>query len=494
MHEFICPHCSIPLRVRDDSFRNRTIECPECKQLVLIEETEHGLLGVAAPARKSPSQKSTEAPQKFTLPMWSMAGLLSLGGVLVIAFFLLRPKQPVEPDRIDPREAGLKEAVLEQAELNPVDTGSAPATPAPAHVGQTTPESSAESTVPDDPVSEKLTGIFQLLNFAHQKSGQQAQLIDQQHAAHHSWIASLVASNLSGPLPHWEAEWNAPVNDEFVRRRIPAFTNPLIPVMSGDDHYPATHFVGVSGVGVDAADLPRRHPRAGIFSASQVTRREDVTDGMSNTMLVAGVQSELGSWARPGTASIRSFTREPYLHGPDGFGTGHPNQMFVLMADGSVKTLSAQTEAVVVRRMAAMADGIALDPHVPGDPLTLSAAGARPIVMPAPVQDLPQDLPIEVEMEPDRPVLDLQPRLQQKIVRFELTRPTSFRHVLTDLQELIGVPIDVSALPPEILDLSVKVTLENITVEDILKQLCAISETSYEAAGEKILFSRKPAP
>jgi len=489
MHEFICPHCSIPLRLRDDSFRNRTIECPECKQLVLIEETDHGFLGVAAPVRTSLSQPPNRIFPKFSLTTWSIAGLIFLGSLLAVGAFLSRPKHLVEPDHIDLGEAGLKETNPAQVERHPVVKNVTPAMPVAAHK-QSAPESSAENTIPTDPVSEKLAGIFRLLNFSRQQSGQHEPLIDQQHASHHSWIARLVASSLPGPLPHWEAEWNAPVNDEFVRRRISAFTNPLIPVMSGDDHYPATHFVGVSGVGVDAADLPRQHPRAGIFSASQVTRREDVTDGLSNTILVAGVQSELGSWARPGTASIRSFTREPYVHGPDGFGTGHPDQMLVLMADGSVKTLNAQTEAVVVRRMAAMADGIALDPKVVGDPLTVPATGAHPVVMPAPVEDPP----IEAELEPDLPVMNLQPRLQQKIVRFELTRPTPFRHVLVDLQELIGVPLDVSTLPPETLDRSVKIMLEDITVEDILKQLCAISETSYQTIGEKIQFSAKPAP
>ncbi len=65
---------------------------------------------------------------------------------------------------------------------------------------------------------------------------------------------------------------------------------------------PATHFVGVAGVGDDAADLPVDHPRAGVFGNSRTTRLEDIHDGASNTLMVLGVTRDLGSWAAGGSA------------------------------------------------------------------------------------------------------------------------------------------------------------------------------------------------
>jgi len=49
----------------------------------------------------------------------------------------------------------------------------------------------------------------------------------------------------------------------------------------------ATAYVGITGVGTDAASYPKSDLRAGIFGDARVTRYEDVTDGMATTMMVA---------------------------------------------------------------------------------------------------------------------------------------------------------------------------------------------------------------
>ena len=162
--------------------------------------------------------------------------------------------------------------------------------------------------------------------------------------------------------------WSSPRNDRFVRQQIPEFLNPSLEVRVSARNYPATHFVGVAGVGEDAADLPAGDPRAGVFGNSRPTRLEDIHDGASNTLMVLGVTSELGSWAAGGTATVRPLTREPYVNGPDGFGTGLTDRMMVLKADGSVAEMSATTDPRIFRRMAAIADGLPLDPKIPGEP------------------------------------------------------------------------------------------------------------------------------
>ncbi len=184
------------------------------------------------------------------------------------------------------------------------------------------------------------------------------------------WMAVLAdrLDDDAAPAPLWNRAWNDPKNDAFVRRRLSAFQNPDIALLTGADGYPASHFAGVSGVGADAVKLDPRHPRAGIFNDHRPTRVEDIRDGASNTLLVMGVREHLGAWAAGGTSTVRGLAREPYVNGPDGFGTGSSDSMLVLMADGSVRTIAAGMDPRLLRRMAAKADGLPLDESEPGEP------------------------------------------------------------------------------------------------------------------------------
>ncbi|WP_437227034.1 hypothetical protein SH661x_000140 [Planctomicrobium sp. SH661] len=414
---------------------------------MLIQESDRGLIGTV-PHR--PEALSTARPRSVISPRLVRVGAAILGVVIAGAvFFLSDQPEPKVPLAVDP---------VGEPDSEPVGSPVHP-TEEPVHI----------PPLPVDPVEQKLLGIGTMVgDFVTRQEAYPSGTPSGDTAR--SWIAQLAETHLPGPRPHWEKGWDAPINDEFVRRRFPAMENPEVAQKSGEDNYPATHFVGVSGVGVDAADLPRNHPRAGIFTNGQGTRPEDVRDGLSNTILVAGVESRLGSWARPGDATVRSFTREPYLHGPDGFGTGQADSMQVLMADGSVKTLNSKADPVVVRRLAAMADGMSLDPQVAGDPLT-----SMPTAPKGPGEQTPlaqSDPPIEVELTPELPVIDLKPRLAQKIASFEQIRPVPLEQVLRDLQELLGTPLDISDFPEETRLRPVSLKLQNATVGEILEQVC----------------------
>lgn len=491
MHEFVCPHCSIPLRVRDESFRNRTIECPDCGRKVLIQETAHGLAGVAAATGPSlpPRQESRvlqRSARRTFLTVWIVVvvGLL-ISGLLSIS--LLHRTDPPEP-------VSGSLPFSEQA----VETVPAPAVESPLDSPATMPvEVEVAPPAPTDPVQARLLAISRML--ADHVREYQTYPLQQagKDNVERSWISRLAEWQLPAVHAQWTHNWNARANDEFVRRRFSAFENPLVSQKSGDDNYPATHFVGISGVGVDAAELPRHHPRAGIFSSQRQTTPADVTDGLSNTLLLAGVESKLGSWARPGSATIRSFTREPYLHGPDGFGTGQADSMLVLMADGNVKTLSTKTDPLVIRRMAAMADGLALDAAAEaGDPVTMQArlpadkfpGGAIASVSDAPILVELAPEPLESELS----VPDMTSRLEQKIALFEQVKPAPLRNILFDLQELAGVPVDASLLKEEVLQRSVSVTLRNTTVGEIFQQVGRSAGVSCIVRQSDIQFTMIP--
>jgi hypothetical protein len=326
------------------------------------------------------------------------------------------------------------------------------------------------------------------------------------------WLAELEAAYPStsrpGPTPRWDRGWQDPVNDGFVRRRLPAVINPSSPEQVGDDGFPTTHFVGVAGVGADGPTLPADHPRAGIFGYDRVTRPEDVADGLSNTIMIAGVQSQLGSWA-DGNSSIRPFVEAPYINGPDGFGTGQSDGMFVLMADGSVKFLSSDIDPVVMRRMTAMSDGFSLDPRLPGDPIDLEPATA--IAADDPALDVEPE-PVEVDV-PEGPMINpqvagimeepidvpvavapvrafIERSLAVSLIRFEQREPVELRLMLRTLEELIGSRfawnVPDTAEWSDVLDRRVTISLENTTIEAVLSGVLASVGLTYRLEDEGI--------
>ncbi|MFQ5732141.1 MAG: DUF1559 domain-containing protein [Planctomycetaceae bacterium] len=318
-----------------------------------------------------------------------------------------------------------------------------------------------------------------------------------------SWMAVLAADSkrFGGQAPQWGRSWRDPVNEPFTRQRIDLFRNPALRAEPGADGLPVTHVVGVAGVGVDGPFLPSDHRRAGIFGYNRATRRRDVRDGLANTMMLAGVHRRLGGWAVGGHATIRPFTQEPYVNGPDGFGAGRGDRMQVLMADGSVKEISGKTAPVIVRRMAAMADRFPLDPAVPGDPLGFPS----PKKQPPPVVVVPKKKqpPIVVARPPvaavkplDVPRIDVAAALAQRILRFEHTRRKPLTELLIEVQEMAGVPFHVD---PNLrdgdsspLNRPVVAKFERVSVGEILKGLLSQAGLTYIAGRTSVRIVARP--
>lgn len=320
-----------------------------------------------------------------------------------------------------------------------------------------------------------------------------------------SWLAALAIAQdeLSKAQPQEDRAWHDPLNDRFVRQRVLEFQNPLVEEVVGAQGYPASHFVGIAGVGADAPGLPKEHARAGIFGDDRLTIVEDVADGLSNTMMVAGVEQDLTSWAAHGQGTLRALTAEPYLHGPDGLGTGQPDGMFVLMADGSVRFLAAATDPRLLRRMAAMHDGLPLDPAVPGEPGEAPSAAPEPVVA-APVEPPPEaipldpaeDEPIGVLLSPDEARFDVEGALAVRVLRFTQSEPVPAFVLLQQLEELGGVPIDrseIAASPAaDQLQKTISISLSETTFGEILRAVLAELEMSFTAGPRGITLHPSP--
>src|SRR5688572_15015535 len=167
---------------------------------------------------------------------------------------------------------------------------------------------------------------------------------------------------------------------------IPEFLNPL------DERerwkgYPfegiaLTHFAGMSGVedarNVVAAKLPRSDPRAGVFGYEEVARAEEITDGTSQTVMVVGTGALPNPWLLGGGATIRG-AREPLFDKLSGLGTkGLPGGgTITVMADGSVRQVTANVDPHVFRSMCTIHGADTVDVQQATQAFSLESLGKR---------------------------------------------------------------------------------------------------------------------
>jgi len=180
---------------------------------------------------------------------------------------------------------------------------------------------------------------------------------------HFSWMTQLLPF-----LGHQKEYDRIDFNRELTTGRnlvvgtevIPAFLNPLDNRQTWKGHpfdgLALTHFAGMAGVedtrNVVAASLPRSDPRAGVFGYEEVADASEITDGVSQTIMIIGTGTIANPWILGGGATIRG-AREPYFDKVSGFGTRNLPQAgsLAVMADGSVRFVSANIEPTVFRSM-----------------------------------------------------------------------------------------------------------------------------------------------
>ncbi len=119
------------------------------------------------------------------------------------------------------------------------------------------------------------------------------------------------------------------------------------------------NYVGIAGLGLDAQDLAKVHPRAGCFGNNRVINASDIRDGASQTMMVAESNQRVGPWFAGGRATVRGLdpSRQSYIGPKDQFGGIHKGLVNVLMADGSVKILKNSIDPKVFEAVSTIAGG-----------------------------------------------------------------------------------------------------------------------------------------
>jgi hypothetical protein len=148
----------------------------------------------------------------------------------------------------------------------------------------------------------------------------------------------------------WDAEENRYLAVAMFSRtyHCPAFpdrppTSTLIP----------THYVGLTGLGEDAATLPLSDPRAGFFGYERKLTFADI-EGRTSTQLIVFETSRVhGAWSAGGPPTARGLVAdEPYL-GPNGqFGGIHRGGAVAALANGTVRFFANSTDPAVLEAMA----------------------------------------------------------------------------------------------------------------------------------------------
>ena len=155
--------------------------------------------------------------------------------------------------------------------------------------------------------------------------------------------------------------WDAGLNAAAARRVIPTLVNPSV---AGDDTtedgYAVTHYVGIAGVGANAAKSLVQTGKTGVFGYNRATGLREVRDGTTTTLMYGSVHEEIGPWAQGGASTVRAFTQQPYINGPDGFG-GHVGGTQFTFADGSVRFISETIDPEVLEALATANGGETID-------------------------------------------------------------------------------------------------------------------------------------
>jgi hypothetical protein len=149
--------------------------------------------------------------------------------------------------------------------------------------------------------------------------------------------------------PRWQLWDNSHGLQNEVRVGIDAFclTCPDNPARSVPSLPTLTHYVGIAGVGENAAVLLLVDPKAGFFGYDRKVTTKDMKHGPETTIaLIEALDG--GPWTAGGRATIRGLTPEIHSFGIAGqFASNHSAGTNVLFGDASVRVMTSVSPQVL---------------------------------------------------------------------------------------------------------------------------------------------------
>ncbi len=154
--------------------------------------------------------------------------------------------------------------------------------------------------------------------------------------------------------------WDGGMNATAARTRISVLCCPDHVGNRPGSPMPPTSYIGIAGIGRDAALLPKSDPRAGVFGYDRQTTLADIRDGLANTMVIAESGPVYGPWLQGGPATVRGLdpAYQPYIGPGCQFGGLHADdRATVAFADGSVRVVTKTVNPKVFEVLSTIAGG-----------------------------------------------------------------------------------------------------------------------------------------
>ena len=168
-----------------------------------------------------------------------------------------------------------------------------------------------------------------------------------------SWLAALPPylelktrdgermQSLYGQLDR-NAAWDAGPNAAVAHSAAPLY---VCPAHAGEDPNLApghTDYVGLAGVGPNAAELPLSDPNAGLFGYARTVTLNDIQAGTSHVLMATETGRANGPWTAGGPPTVRGVdpADAPYVGPSRAFGGMHPGGLNVLFADGGAEFMA----------------------------------------------------------------------------------------------------------------------------------------------------------
>jgi hypothetical protein len=191
-----------------------------------------------------------------------------------------------------------------------------------------------------------------------------------------SWFVSIlpfIEQDNLWSIADKEQAWDAERNRQVAMTELKVLICPANPEIAPSPRWGTTGYIGVAGIGADAATFLLEDKRSGMFGNDRQVRLQDIKDGLGNTILVMETTTDLGPWAAGGASTVRGLDPEqqPYFAHNGQFGLKHRTDTFfrtnpvgsnIGLVDGSVRFIDANIGSRTLEALATIAGG-----DTPGD-------------------------------------------------------------------------------------------------------------------------------